>query len=326
MSATDDIFLSREGRLMPQNMLKKMLYSLCCDGAEFCHPDTPGKDICRAPIVEVEEKPLYENAAFAENIPGGLHFSAEGIGSRPYYEPERHPGHVEIIFPLSGTADFLINGHWKKLEKPKTHILFQNTRHTERHCDRGSYTLLWLTSLPSSLTLHRTTYSAADGYGQSACRIAIMPPMAKALWECGSMKQPDETLYFSLLVQCLKFACSSCLTEQNIRNYHSVVVTQIKEFIDENFSGSISLAELAQMAHCSAIHLNRLFLAQYHKTIHQYLMELRLTEAKKLLKNGFSPTEVAHRVGIGDQRYFSRFFRRKAGCSPSEYQSGGKKG
>ena len=313
-------FSYKKGSLMPQNMLKKMLYSLCHDGAEFCHPVNFGMDICRAPIVEVEEMPLSENSAFAENIPGGQHFSSEGIGSRPYYEPERHPGHVEIIFPISGTVDFLINDNWKKLEKPKTHILFRNTRHTERHCDREPYTLLWLTSLPSSLTLHRTTYSSANGYGQSACRIAIMPPMAKALWECGSAEDPDEPLYFSLLVQCLEFACSHSLAEQNVRNYHYVVITQIKEYLDENFSDYISLEDLSQMAHCSAIHLNRLFHAQYHKTIHQYLMEIRLAEAKKLLKSGFSPTEAASRIGIDDQRYFSRFFRQKAGCTPTEYQ------
>lgn len=308
---------------MPQNMLKKMLNSLCYDGAEFCHPIKSGMDICRDPIaiVEMMGKKLSENSAFSENIPGGCNFSAEGVGSRPYYEPERHPRHVEIIFPISGTVDFLINDNWKKLEKPKTHILFRNTRHTERHCDRGAYTLLWLISLPSSLTLHRTTYSPENGYGQSACRIAIMPPMAKALWECGSMEHPDGTHYFSLLVQCLEFACSHSLTEQNIQNYHYAVITQIKEFLDENFTENVSLDDLAEMAHCSAIHLNRLFLAQYHKTIHQYLMELRMAEAKKLLKKGFSPTEVAHRIGIGDQRYFSRFFRQKAGCSPTDYQN-----
>lgn len=305
---------------MPRNMLKKMLRSLCSQGAEFCHPVNQNQDFHRDPIVEVNGETLSEISRFTENIPGGRFFSIGGEGGKPYYEPERHPRHVEIIFPVSGMVDFLINYHWKKLDTPKTHILFRNTRHTERHCDRKPYTLLWLTCLPRSLTLHRTTYSPSEGYGQSACRIAIMPPMAKALWDCACEEHPDEIHFFSLLVQCLDFTCIHHLAEQRSADYHLALIAQIKEYLDGNFSEPVTLEELANMAHCSVVHLNRLFCGQYHQTIHRYLMALRFAEAKRLLESGFPPGEAAHRSGIEDQRYFCRFFRQRTGCSPSEYR------
>lgn len=304
---------------MPQDMLKKMLCSLCSDGAVFCHSIRENIGVNRNPIVGTTDIPSGFTG-FTQNVPGGREFKSDPNGNHPYYAPERHPSHVEIIFPVSGRLDFLVNSEWKTLAVPKTHILFRNTMHTERHCGRLPYTLLWLTSLPGSLTLHRTSYLPETGYGQSACRIAVMPPMAKALWECGRADVPDEPHYFSLLVQCLEFICSNNLAEQSTQDYRYAVIAQIKDFLDENYARSISLEELSQMAHCSAIHLNRLFAAQYHIAIHQYLLELRLEEARRLLQNGFSPGETATRTGFSDQRYFSRFFRMKTGFSPTEFK------
>ena len=316
-----------EGNIMPQNMLKKMLCSLCSDGAVFCHSIREKTGVNRNPIMETNPDIPSSFTGFIQNVPGGRGFKAEPNGPHPYYAPERHPSHVEIIFPVSVPIDFLVNSEWKTLTIPKTHILFRNTRHTERHCGNQPYSLLWLTSLPGSLTLHRTSYSPEAGYSQSACRIAVMPPMAKALWECGSADVPDDLHYFSLLVQCLEFICSQNLAEQNTQDYHYTVIAQIKEFLDENFVRPIALEELSHMAHCSVIHLNRLFAARYHKTIHQYLLDLRMEEARQLLRKGFSPGETAARTGFSDQRYFSRFFRLKNGFSPTEFkQSVGRRG
>lgn len=305
---------------MPQKMLKKMLCSLCSDGAVFCRPMLKDTGLHRDPITGSAPNIQSAFSGFAQNILGGHEFNDGHKGKNPYYAPECHPNHVEIIFPVDGTVDFLINYEWKTLTFPKTHILFRNTQHTERHCGSQPYTLLWLTSLPRSLTLHRTAYSPETGYSQSACRIAIMPPMAKSLWDCGSAPHPDEVHYFSLFLQCIEFACTHDLAQQDTLDYRYTVIAQIKEFLNENFVNQISLDDLSQMAHCSAIHLNRLFFAQYHQTIHQYLMELRFTEAKRLLEAGLSPTETASRIGFEDSRYFSRFFRQRTGRSPSEYR------
>ena len=309
-----------EDTLMPQNLLRKMLYSLCSDGAVFCLPIRENSGVNRNPLMETNPDMPPSFSRFTRDIPGGRGFKSDPNGIHPYYAPERHPNHVEIIFPISVPMDFLVNSEWETLTVPKTHILFRNTQHTEKHCGNQSYSLLWLTSLPRSLTLHRTSYFPETGYRQSACRIAVMPPMAKALWECGSSDVPDEPHYFSLLVQCLDFICSHNLAEQNTQDYHYAVIAQIKAFLDENFVRPISLEDLSQMAHCSVIHLNRLFAAHYHKTIHQYLLELRLEEARRLLRNGFSPRETAARTGFSDQRYFSRFFRLKNGFSPTEFK------
>ena len=58
------------------------------------------------------------------------------------------------------------------------------------------------------------------------------------------------------------------------------------------------------------------------KSVHQYVMELRLENfARLLLKDNTPVTEVAIQVGIHDIRNLSRQFRNVKGCTPSEYRT-----
>ena len=303
---------------MPETMLKKMLDALCSSGAEFCHPSQKNEII---PGTQPENLTMTSGFSdFAKDIPGGKVFQPWARKNQPYYPPERHPNYVEILLPVSGSVDFLINEKWHCLNEKKVHILLRNTIHTERCRTNGAYTLLWLISLPRSLTLHRTTYSPKTGYGQSGCRILIEPPMANQLWNCGSEDAVDESHYFSLLVQCLDYAVRYHLAERSTEDYHYSLVSQIKEYLDENFFQPVSLDELAQMGHYSRMHFNQLFVKQYGITVYQYMLKLRIDAAKRFLAEGMTPSETSRKVGFDDPRYFSRLFRQKTGSTPTEFQ------
>ena len=210
---------------MPQTILKEMLVSLCRSGVEFCHPMYPESGHVRGIDSSVSCK--TDISGFDKNIVGDQRFQQKPGGSHPYYSQERHPRHIEIFFPVRGIVDFQINGTWHLLKENKVHILLPNTLHTERHFEGRPYLLFWVTSLPSSLTLHRTEYSPASGYSQSACRIIITPPQAKALWKAGLQQKIDEPLYFSLLIQCLNDAVHTMHSGQQTVDYHNAVLSQI---------------------------------------------------------------------------------------------------
>ena len=62
------------------------------------------------------------------------------------------------------------------------------------------------------------------------------------------------------------------------------------------------------------------------KTLNSYLNELRIYKAKELLKQpDIMVKEVAQLVGIKDQLYFNRVFKKFCGENPSEYQDRVKK-
>jgi AraC-like DNA-binding protein len=67
-------------------------------------------------------------------------------------------------------------------------------------------------------------------------------------------------------------------------------------------------------------HLRRLFRQATGRTPLDYLSELRVAEAKRLLKGrGLNVKQVAARVGIPDPYYFSRVFKKVTGWRPSAY-------
>ena len=72
---------------------------------------------------------------------------------------------------------------------------------------------------------------------------------------------------------------------------------------------------------CSCTHLVRLFRKYFDTTPRQYLLELRMRHAKRLLADEkLSVKEISARVGYDNALNFSTGFRKRFGISPSEYR------
>ena len=72
----------------------------------------------------------------------------------------------------------------------------------------------------------------------------------------------------------------------------------------------------------SPFSLLRQFKSHAGVTPHDYIMNLRLNRAKNLLSNeGMAINEISRAVGFRDQRYFSRWFSKSTGVSPSAYRT-----
>jgi AraC-like DNA-binding protein len=67
--------------------------------------------------------------------------------------------------------------------------------------------------------------------------------------------------------------------------------------------------------------LARAFRAAYGTSPHAYLVQLRLTEARRRLQRGQAPAVVAADCGFADQSHFGRWFRRAYGLTPAAYRS-----
>jgi transcriptional regulator GlxA family with amidase domain len=52
---------------------------------------------------------------------------------------------------------------------------------------------------------------------------------------------------------------------------------------------------------------------------HAYQIQVRLLRAKKLLRSGRHPADVAYATGFADQSHFSRHFKRLMGLTPARY-------
>ena len=91
------------------------------------------------------------------------------------------------------------------------------------------------------------------------------------------------------------------------------------EFIRHNFHSEISIEQLADVAHLSVSALERRFKKYLAKTPKQFIREIRLEHARRLLIETKLPiAEVAYQSGFADHSYFSRHFKLMFNELPSE--------
>lgn len=98
-------------------------------------------------------------------------------------------------------------------------------------------------------------------------------------------------------------------------------VAVAKQYLDENYQHKITVSDLAVIAHLSPRQLNQLFREQVGFTPHQYLTELRMQAAWKLLEQGELPVQrIADAVGFSSMSAFSDRFTRYFGRSPRYFR------
>lgn len=106
---------------------------------------------------------------------------------------------------------------------------------------------------------------------------------------------------------------------QNIHDDESIV--EIQEWMHGRHNADLTLEDIAAHFDISVRTLNRNFKKATGRSPMQYLQQVRIDNAKELLKaTNLSIAEVAFSVGYPDSSYFSALFRRLMSLSPKEYR------
>ena len=106
---------------------------------------------------------------------------------------------------------------------------------------------------------------------------------------------------------------------QNEGHYKNDVAKTIA-YIEENYMHRLTLASISANVNLSSSYLCRVFKSEVGTSITSYLNNLRIRKAATLIKEqDLSLKEISAMVGIDDQLYFSRLFKKCMGISPSEY-------
>ena len=98
--------------------------------------------------------------------------------------------------------------------------------------------------------------------------------------------------------------------------------TQIANYLMRHYSEHISLEDISNETFFSVAYCESEFRKEFGKSIIHYLIDLRISEAKKLLCETSLPCSViATMVGFDDANYFSRIFKKRIGVSPLKYRA-----
>ncbi|MBQ3979367.1 MAG: response regulator [Lachnospiraceae bacterium] len=100
------------------------------------------------------------------------------------------------------------------------------------------------------------------------------------------------------------------------------VISEAKLYMSLHFSDpNLMLQDVAKAVSMSSSRFSTVFSQQSGQTFTEYLMYLRLTRAKELLRTTAErSSQIAREVGYNDAHYFSYIFKKNTGMTPSEYR------
>lgn len=96
----------------------------------------------------------------------------------------------------------------------------------------------------------------------------------------------------------------------------------IRQYIEDNYRKTLSLAKISRRFSISSPHLSAEFKRYFGVSPGKYLIEYRLHEAEILLKdNNLQISDIAEKVGWGDVYHFSKIFKKYYGVPPSSLRN-----
>lgn len=107
-----------------------------------------------------------------------------------------------------------------------------------------------------------------------------------------------------------------------IRDHQSrYVIKRAENFIEHNYTQSLSLEDIAKVLNLSKQYVCSLFKKETGQNLSTYINTMRIEKAKQLLLSpGYRTKDVYTMVGYANQQYFTRVFKKMTGMPPSEWQ------
>ncbi|GAK03867.1 DNA-binding response regulator, AraC family [Geomicrobium sp. JCM 19037] len=167
------------------------------------------------------------------------------------------------------------------------------------------------------------------------CNEPLFEEQCEMLWELLKKESKIQTLSVSKPIHDVRelptaYQQAKIIHEQQHLNgrgifyfsmFQHVDMDRILNDIDNHYTHSITLNELADKYVLSSSYLSRVFKQYTGRNYVDYITEKRMNKATKLLKETtLRPSEIAYQSGYSDPRYFSQLFKKQMGTTPSNYR------
>lgn len=138
------------------------------------------------------------------------------------------------------------------------------------------------------------------------------------VWLSGSRNRivRCRSIFMEIILLLLDWKSGNNLNYDKIRKVEKVV-----SFMTDNYKKKLTLADLAGVIQVSPSYLGSIFRDVTGKSPAQYLLDIRINKAKDLIAEGYSISQTATLVGFSDVFYFSKYFKKHEGVSPSYYKN-----
>lgn len=148
----------------------------------------------------------------------------------------------------------------------------------------------------------------------------VLPTIERLIKEKNSLNQYRDLYVSALMKECIT-KILRFINSPNKKALTNEKVKGILKYIEENYTSDISNSDIAKIANYHPYYLNQLILEATGKTLHQYIISLRLTAAERLLiTENLSVAQIAEAVGFSSPMVFITNFKKKNNITPCNFR------
>ena len=138
--------------------------------------------------------------------------------------------------------------------------------------------------------------------------------------DCALISEIPPKSELDALIHPLVFMLERYLEEEKKYSEKEDLYSNLVRYITSNHTCRLTMKELSQRFNYSVSTLSHLFKKRSGVSINDYIENLRIDEAKWLLKHSaYSITEISVNLGFCNPAYFSSVFKKKIGVSPKDF-------
>ena len=255
---------------------------------------------------------------------------------RPELVQNHYHGSAEIMCVLEGRIKMLIGTVYRECEKGDIIFIPPSMVHevfslTEDAAIQGMVFDLSLVDVAAlqldfselfrrSQGLQYVITSKAEGYAELCGYIKNILDVYGS-FSAGSRIQIASNLLLIMARLIRLFSLEESAHDKNYKKLRAVL-----SYVEKNYTEKIQISELSEIIHVCDDRLIRLFKEVTGETPIEYIMNLRIEAAIKLLSTtDLSVADVAEKVGFGSDTYMTRVFRQKLNTTPGKYRQKHKK-
>ena len=249
---------------------------------------------------------------------------------RPELVQNHYHGSAEIMCVLEGRIKMLIGTVYRECEKGDIIFIPPSMVHevfslTEDAAIQGMVFDLSLVEVAAlqldfselfrrSQGLQYVITSKAEGYAELCGYIKNILDVYGS-FSAGSRIQIASNLLLIMARLIRLFSLEESAHDKNYKKLRAVL-----SYVEKNYTEKIQISELSEIIHVCDDRLIRLFKEVTGETPIEYIMNLRIEAAIKLLSTtDLSVADVAEKVGFGSDTYMTRVFRQKLNTTPGKY-------
>ena len=238
----------------------------------------------------------------------------------------------ELFYVVNGQGAFLAEGSEFPVKRNDMVIINPHVQHTEKSLPGAplDYIVLGIEGLSfafEKIAAARSGESAQAPSGTvskyNVSKTNVCTCLNLMLEEVSRQEEDYETvcqnLLEVLLISMLRSGSLSVVPDNS--RLLNRECTQIKNYLDANYSETITLDSLAALTHMNKYYLAHTFTKYVGLSPINYLLQKRIQEGKSLLEStSYSIAQISDLLGFSSQSYFSQAFRKATGMTPMQYR------